>query len=350
MDRFRSGLGSGFRRPDGSPTYPEFHLPEKLAGPRVEFTMLPPGPDLPPAAFAGLDAVVLGLERVADDTFAPDGRLALVARWGVGYERIDVDACTRHDAALAIMPDGVRRPVAVAIMALMLALTTSLPAKDRFVRTRAGDWAERASITGLGLMGRTLGSVGMGNIGAEVFRLARPFGMRLIAHDPAVGPEQAAALGVELVELDELFRRADVVTVNCPLTPETRHIVDARRIGLMKPTAYIINTSRGGTIDQRALYRALVERRIAGAGLDVFDPEPPDPADPLLQLDNVILSPHTLVLTDQTPLLVGAAVERALRAVMAGEPPTHVVNRAVLERPSWRAKLARHAGGGAAGA
>ncbi|HET6521734.1 MAG TPA: NAD(P)-dependent oxidoreductase, partial [Geminicoccaceae bacterium] len=331
----------------GSPTYPEFDLTEELADPRVEFVMLPSGPELPPAAFAGLDAVVLGLERVSDDTFAADGRLTMVARWGVGYERIDVDACTRHDAALAIMPDGVRRPVAVAIMALMLSLVTQLPAKDRLVRAGAEGWARRTTVTGLGLVGRTLGSVGMGNIGAELFRLAKPFDMAFIAHDPAVSPERARELGVELVELDGLFRRADVIAVNCPLTPATRHIVSAERIGLMKPTAFLVNTSRGGTVDQRALYRALAERRIAGAGLDVFDPEPPDPSDPLLQLDNVVLAPHTMALSDQTPVFMGTAVVEALRAVMAGGAPPTVVNRDVLERPGWRAKLARYAGAAA---
>ena len=129
---------------------------------------------------------------------------------------------------------------------------------------------------GVGLVGRTLGSLGIGNIGAEVFRLAKPFDMKFIAHDPFADKAVAAELGIELVGLEDLFRRADVLSVSCPLTPETRHIVNAERLALMKPTAYLINTARGPIVDQKALTKVLQERRIAGAGLDVLEQEPPD--------------------------------------------------------------------------
>ena len=129
---------------------------------------------------------------------------------------------------------------------------------------------------GVGLVGRTLGSLGIGNIGAEVFRLAKPFDMKFIAHDPYADKAVAAELGIELVGLEDLFRRADVLSVSCPLTPETRHLVNAERLALMKPTAYLINTARGPIVDQKALTKVLQERRIAGAGLDVLEQEPPD--------------------------------------------------------------------------
>ena len=140
---------------------------------------------------------------------------------------------------------------------------------------------------GVGLVGRTLGSLGIGNIGAEVFRLAKPFDMSFIAHDPYADPKVAGELGIELVGLEELFREADLLSVSCPLDDETRHIVNAERLALMKPTAYLINTARGPIVDQKALTEALQEGRIAGAGLDVFEQEPIRPDDPILKLDNV---------------------------------------------------------------
>ncbi len=141
---------------------------------------------------------------------------------------------------------------------------------------------------GLGLVGRTLGQLGIGNIGAEVFRLARPFEMKFIAHDPYADPKVAQELGVRLVGLEELFREADVLSVSCPLNDETHHIVNAERLALMKPTAYLINTSRGPVVDEKALTDVLQQGGIAGAGLDVFEQEPSPADNPLYRLDNVL--------------------------------------------------------------
>jgi phosphoglycerate dehydrogenase-like enzyme len=155
--------------------------------------------------------------------------------------------------------------------------------KDRLTREAAAGFAKRGDYMGLGLVGRTLGSIGIGNIGAELFRLIKPFEMRLIAHDPYADPKLVAELGVELVGLEDVFRRSDFVSVSCPLTPETCHLVNADRLALMKPTAYLINTSRGPIVDQKALTKALEERRVGGAGLDVLEKEPPDAEDPILR-------------------------------------------------------------------
>jgi D-3-phosphoglycerate dehydrogenase len=192
---------------------------------------------------------------------------------------------------------------------------------------------------GTGLVGRTLGSIGIGNIGAELFRLAKPFDMRFIAHDPFADTKSAAGLGVELVSLDDVFARADIVTVNCPLTTETRHLVNADRLALMKKTAFFINTARGPIVDQKALTDVLASGRIAGAALDVFDQEPNDPADPLFALDNVIVTPHALCWTDQCFAGNGAADIRAVLDIQHGRIPRGIVNRAVLEKPNFRRKL-----------
>ncbi|MGH6720022.1 MAG: NAD(P)-dependent oxidoreductase, partial [Alphaproteobacteria bacterium] len=261
------------------------------------------------------------------------------ARFGVGYDNVDVGACTDHGIALVITPDGVRRPVAVSILTFIFALAGKLFVKDALTREGPAGFARRIDHMGIGLVGRVLGSIGIGNIGAELFRLARPLDMTFIAHDPYADPKLAAEFGVELVDLTSVFRRSDFLAVNCPLAPETRHIVNAERLALMKPTAFLINTSRGPTVDQAALTRALQERRIAGAGLDVLDPEPPDPDDPILKLDNVILAPHALCWTDQCFAGTGASDVRAVLEVMRGRVPANVVNKAVLDAPSWKARL-----------
>jgi phosphoglycerate dehydrogenase-like enzyme len=197
---------------------------------------------------------------------------------------------------------------------------------------------------GVGLVGRTLGSIGIGNIGAELFRLARPFDMKFIAHDPFADRKVAAELGIELVGMEDLFRRADILCVNCPLTAETRHLVNAERLALMKPTAFLINTARGPIVDQKALTKVLAERRIAGAGLDVLEAEPPAPDDPILKLDNTILTPHALCWTDQCFAGNGAADVKAVLDIQHGRVPRGVVNRAVLDQPRFKARLEAYRG------
>jgi phosphoglycerate dehydrogenase-like enzyme len=195
---------------------------------------------------------------------------------------------------------------------------------------------------GVGLVGRTLGSLGIGNIGAELFRLAKPFEMRFIAHDPYADPKVASSLGIRLVGLDELFREADVLSISCPLNDETHHIVNAKRLAQMKPGAFLINTARGPVVDQQALTAALREGRLAGAGLDVFEQEPNPAGDPLYALDNVLLTPHALCWTDQCFAGIGAADVKAVFDVMHGRVPTGIVNREVVDQPVWQDKLKRY--------
>jgi phosphoglycerate dehydrogenase-like enzyme len=227
-------------------------------------------------------------------------------------------------------------------MTFMLALTGKLMPKDRITRQGPEGWAKRNEHMGMGLVDRTLGQLGIGNIGAEVFRLAQPFGMKFIAHDPYADAKVAQELGVRLVGLEELFREADVLSVSCPLNDETHHIVNAERLALMKPGAYLINTSRGPVVDEKALTMVLQERRIAGAGLDVFEQEPSPKGNPLYQLDNVLLTPHALCWTDQCFAGIGAADVKAVFDVMHGRVPAGIVNREIVDRPGWRAKLKRY--------
>ena len=339
-DAFHVVLSGDFRRPDGGPSFPDFDLAPLENHPRVVCRFLEAADDIGPAQVADADALILLVPRVGRNSFHPNGRLSLVARFGVGYDNVDVDACTERGVALAITPDGVRRPVAVAILTLMLALAGKLLIKDRLTREGPAGFAKKSQHMGVGLTGKTLGSIGIGNIGAEMFRLAKPLDMDFIAHDPYADPAMVRFLGVHLVDLETLFRGSDVLAINCPLTPETRHLVNAERLALMKPTGYLINTARGPIVDQKALTRVLQENRIAGAGLDVLEQEPPEPDDPILKLDNVILAPHALCWTDQCFAGNGAADVKAVLDVQHGREPRGVVNRAVLETDVWKKRLA----------
>jgi len=330
-DGFRVGVTRDVRREDGSRWYDLDLLDE--AGIAWEF--LPEhSRELPPETVAPYDAVIVFSPRVTSATVEGQERLALVARLGVGYDSVDVDACTQNGVLLTIAPDGIRRPMACSALAFVLALAHRLLQKDRHLRE--GGW-ERFANVGVGLRGRTLGIVGLGNVGREIARLAQPFELRIAAADPYV----TAAEGVELIELEELLRQADFVCITCPLTDATRRLIDGERLALMKSSAFLINIARGPIVDQAALTTALQERRIAGAALDVFETEPVAPDDPLLALDNVILTPHAVCLTDESFALTGRNACENVIALAEGLVPRDVVNREALEHPRLRERLAR---------
>jgi D-3-phosphoglycerate dehydrogenase len=334
----RVGLTRDFLKPDGSIAFGDIGLDMLDATPGVKREFLAENTlELRPEQVRGFDALLVLGPRVSAASLEGADRLALVARFGVGYDNVDVQACTRQGVALSITPDGVRRPVAVSAITLLLAASHKLLVKDRL--TRAGRWAEKLDHMGMGVTGRALGLVGLGNIGREVALLARPFEMRLLAHDPFVAAADAARLGVEFVDLETLMRAADFVCVTCALTPQTRHLVSAERIALMKPSAFLINVARGPIVDQRALTAALQARRIQGAALDVFEEEPIAADDPLLQLDNVTLAPHAICWTDECFRGNGVSACQSILDVASGRCPKHVVNREVLDSPRFLEKL-----------
>jgi D-3-phosphoglycerate dehydrogenase len=342
-EAFRVGLTRDFLREDGTVGWGDIGLAALDEADGIEWEFLPEGGlELTAEQVGSYDALILLSPRVSSATVEGADRLALVARFGVGYDNVDLGACTRNGVAVTITPDGVRRPVATSILALLLALSHRLLIKDRLAR--GGRWEERLDHMGTGLTGKTLGSVGLGNIGREMFTLARPLGMRHLAHDPYATPEMAAEVGAEITELEALLGASDFVTINCALTPETHHLLDAGRLDLMKSTAFVINTSRGQIVDQAALTGALRAGRLAGAGLDVFEEEPADPNDPIFSLPNVVCAPHALAWTDELALGNGRSACESVLDVAAGRVPDNVVNREVLASPRWRDKLARYAG------
>ena len=319
-------------------------LEEQLRGVAgVESAPMPPQPGkvATPEALNQFDAIFwLSLKLTAESLKGVD-RLAAVARWGVGYDMIDTDALTEAGVVLCITPKAVRRPVAEAILTLVFALLKNLPEQDSLAR--AGKWRGDLTRLGRNIPGHTLGSVGCGNIARELFRLARPLGFsRLLAADPYVKQEQVAELGVEMVDIDTLFRDSDFVTVNTLLNKDTRGLIGKKLFDQMKPTAYFINTARGPIVQHDPLVAALREKRIAGAGIDVFPVEPPPKDDPLFSLDNVIVSPHALAWTEELMHDNGVEACQSVLALSRGEVPGGIVNREVVDRPAFQKKLARY--------
>lgn len=338
---FRVGLTHDFLSADGSLALGDIGLELLKNNPKVEYEFLPNvGNELTPELVDQFDALLVLAPRVSARTLDGCQRLTLVARFGVGYDSVDVPACTRNHVLLSITPDGVRRPVAASALALLLAVSHKLLVKDRI--TRQGRWHEKLNFMGVGLTGRTLGLVGLGNIGREIFKLAAPLEMRHLAYDPYASAEVAAFLGVELTELDDLLRRSDFVIICCALTAETHHLFEARRLALMKPSSFLINIARGPIVDQAALTDSLQNGRIAGAALDVFEKEPIDADDPLLSLENVLLAPHAICWTDELFRRNGLDACQSILDVAAGRVPKVVVNRDATDLPKMKVKLGRY--------
>jgi phosphoglycerate dehydrogenase-like enzyme len=339
MEKFRVGLTRDFLTSDGELVVGDIGLEKLMSIGNVYVEFFPEHlPEVSAVQAESYDAIISMAPGYTRHSMSGENLgLGLVARLGVGYDMVDVAALTEHDVMLTITPDGVRRPMATAIVTMLLALAHRLVAKDRLVRE--GNWQERTSIKATGLTGRTFGSIGLGNIGREVFCLLKPFEMAHLATDPFVKPQDAAALGVELVDLETLMRRSDFISVHCSLTDTTRGMIGQRQLSWMKPTAFLINAARGPIVNQAALYRALKEGAIQGAALDVFEQEPVARDEPVLGLDNVVLTPHTICWTDECFLGMGKSAIDSVLSVLKGEVPQHVVNREVLERPGMRAKL-----------
>lgn len=319
----------------------EAQLASKLPVTQVDWELMPelPGNAVTPEIADRYDAIFALASWFRADGVKGCQRLAVIARWGVGYDRVDTEALTANGIALAITPNAVRTPVAEAIFTLMLAVAKNLRIQDQV--TRAGKWRAALPRMGVNLRGRVLGSVGCGNIGKEMFRLAKPFAFsRLIAYDPFLTQAQVDELGVELVSLDRVMAESDFVTVNAFLNAQTTGLIGEHELRLMKPNAFFINTARGPIVDQAALIRLLQDRAIAGAGLDVYETEPPPKDLPLFELDNVVLTPHALPWTEEIARDNSLEACDNMLAVSRGEIPPGLVNRAVLDNPLFQAKLA----------
>ncbi len=293
--------------------------------------------EIAPMQFADCAGVVVLTPQVTAASLANSDRLLAIGRFGVGYDSVDVNACTQHNVLAMITSGAVDRPVAEATIGWMLALTHNMLVKDRLVRT--GQWDERSKYMGCELRERTLGIIGLGGIGRKLVSLLQGFGMRQpIAFDPMVPKSVLDELGVRSVSLNELLSTADFVSIHCPLNAQTRGLIGASQIALMKPDAYLLNTARGGIVDEQALYEALKSKRIAGAALDCFEGEPITQPHRFGELENVLLAPHSIAWTSELFRDIGRTACQSMLDLSLGKRPIGVLNPELFDSPVFRAK------------
>ena len=337
---FRIALTADFFS-DGQLIYPDFDLSVLDDTPGLEyFPFSENSSEIASDQLAGANGVIVLTPAVTRQSLANSEELLGICRFGVGYEKVDVDACTEADVAMAITKGAVDRPVAEATVGWMIALCHHARSKDRLVRE--GRWHDRNDFMGSELRNRTMGVIGFGGIARELVRLLSGFGMeRTLIYDPFIDDEAAAAAGVEKVELDDLLKQSDFISIHCPLTDTTTNLITARELALLKPTAYLINTARGGIVDEDALYASLSEGRIAGAALDCFVGEPVTTPSQFSEFDNVILAPHSIAWTHELFRDIGRSVCQSMIDLANGRIPHGVVNPEVFERPSFQEKWKR---------
>jgi len=300
-------------------------------------------PEIGPDQIGDAQGVIVLTPRVTAHSVSRPENLLAIGRFGVGYDSVDVAACTAADVLLFITAGAVDRPVAEAVVGWMIALAHNVRIKDSLVRT--GRWDDRSRHMGSELRERTLGMIGLGGIARATVGLLQGFGMNPpLAYDPLVDPSVAQRLGVRMVGLDELLREADFVSLHCPLNSSTRDMIGARELSLMKPEAYLINAARGGIVDEDALYEALKSGRIAGAAIDCFAQEPVTSPHRFGELDNVLLAPHSIAWTNELFRDIGRMVCQGMVDLSLGRQPKGAINAEVFQRPEFQEKWQRRSG------
>jgi D-3-phosphoglycerate dehydrogenase len=259
------------------------------------------------------------------DLLARAPNLLIVSSNGAGYDPVDVEACTATGVLVVNQSGGNANSVAEHVLGMLLTLSKRILEADRALRRSAG--VNRNDLIGTEAQGKTIGIVGIGHVGRRVAELCKGLlGMTVLAYDPYLSPAEIAAHGAVKVELDELLRRSDYVSISCPLTKDNRGMIGAREFALMQPHAFFITTARGFIHDENALFEALRDRRIAGAGLDVWAKEPPPPDHPLLQFDNVLASPHTAGVTREARMNMGRIAAEQILCALDGQRPPRIIN------------------------
>jgi phosphoglycerate dehydrogenase-like enzyme len=349
MNPFRLGITSDFASGNLIGGWIDDPVRRLLAPlPGLEWEFIPPcGGIMAPELVADYDAVITGEARWNAESFRDLRRLMLVADWGIGVDGIDLGAAADADIAVTNSPNpGNHASVAESALTFVLSLSKHLIVKDRL--TKQGRALQAQALLGSLIRGRTIGTIGFGATARAFAGMARALGpAQLLACDPYASSALAEQVRVELVDIRSLMQASDYIVVMCSLTDETRGLISAELLSLMKPTAYLVNTARGPIVDQRAVVRMVRDGSIAGAALDVTDPEPPEVGDAVLQLENVITTGHAVAWTLES--LQGACEEPcyAVASAYRGEIPGHVVNHAVLNKPGFQAKLTRRAQDGA---
>lgn len=286
------------------------------------------------AAIGDADIILVNMVKMTDSVISRLTRCRLLIRHGIGYDNVDVPSCTKNGIPFAYQPDYCTEDVAEHAIALLFASVRKVQegrvSVDRSVGKPSWDFTGVFPISRM--HGKTLGILGVGRIGSRVAQKLASFGFRIIGHDPYLAEARRRELGIEWVEREKLFREADFLTIHTPLNDETRHIVSSATLGLMKPTAFLVNTARGGMVDVDALAASLKAGRLAGAALDVYEREPPLPELPVYGMPNVILTPHTAWASEESGWQIRKNILADILACAAGKPPRFLVNKGVQAR------------------
>ncbi len=338
---FQVALTADFYHPGGEPKYADFGLNVFDSLPNIQLRPFAEHrPQIGADQLTGANGVIVLTPSVTPETVAATDDLLAIGRFGVGYDAVDVAACTAADVLVCITTGAVDRPVAEGVVGWMIGLTHHIRAKDRLVRE--GKWDERSQYMGRELRDRTLGVVGMGGIARKLIELLAGWGMNPpLAFDPHIDPAVAAKLGVRLVDLDELMRSSGFISIHCPLNDSTRGLIGARELALMNPDAYLINSARGGIVDEDALYDALKSGRLAGAALDCFTKEPVTEPSRFGDLENVLLAPHSIAWTNEMFRDIGRTACEGMVELAHKRRPRGVVNPEVFERVGFQKKWDR---------
>jgi phosphoglycerate dehydrogenase-like enzyme len=344
LKQFQVYQTADFFHPGGEPKFADLGLSVFEGQPQIKLRPFAKHrPQVGADQLAGANGVIVLTPQVTKETVSAAEDLLVIGRFGVGYDNVDVPACTAADVLLVITAGAVDRPVAEATVGWMIGLTHHMKVKDLLVCE--GKWDERSGYMGRELRDRALGVVGLGGIARKLLELLANWGMKQpVAFDPFADPVTAANLGVRLVDLDELMSTSDFVSIHCPLTEKTRGLIGRREIELMKPDAYMINTARGGIVDEDALYESLEQRRIAGAALDCFAIEPLTEPNRFGELENVLLAPHSIAWTNEMFRDIGRAACQSMVDLSLKRTPRGIVNPDVLQRPGFQRKWERICG------
>lgn len=280
------------------------------------------------------DIILVNMVKMTESLLSKLPKCKLLIRHGIGYDNVDVAACTKLGIEFAYQPDYCVEDVAEHAIALIFACARKIVASRKILddSSARGQWDFGGLFPFPRLNGKTLGILGVGRIGSRVFRKLKTFGFRIIASDPYLSEKRIAELGLEFVPRETLFRESDFITIHTPLNQETKYIVNAETLNLMKPTAYLVNTSRGGMVDVNALADALRKGKLAGAALDVYEVEPPPVDFPLRDFSNVILTPHTAWASEEAGWEIRNSYLNDMLSFAKGGHARCVVNREILER------------------
>lgn len=293
------------------------------AGCDVEFARLQDrdGDEALMSALARADAVIAGNDAFTDERLRAAPRLKIIARTGVGYDGVDVDAASRLGIRVCNTPGANQQSVAELTLGLILACARGTV--ESAARVQAGSWAQ---ISGIEVAGRALGVIGLGSIGRNVASLASAIGMTVLAFDPAAGAKFDVPENIQMCPLPELLQRSDFVSIHVALTQETWHLINKESLAMMRPSAYLINTSRGPVISEEDLAIAIAEKKVAGAALDVLEDEPPAPDHPLRDLPNVVITPHIAGATEEARARSSNMAATQILDYFNNRPIAHVVN------------------------